>query len=113
MKNKCQCGGTINWKVINGPLGSSMHKGLCKECNSIYTDDETPDHKLGKRLAHDMGVVDWENKSLLNHNTDTQIGYFRAIQHCATCKNAIGEPCTCVDCDCIYCKNKLHEERAL
>ena len=104
-RKKCiDCGSTIDWKVIPGELGKAHHRGLCISCSAIYHENELPEHIEGRALARKIGAVKINSRHLKGLSTNTKIGYYREIQHCATCQNAIGEPCECIDCNCIYCK---------
>lgn len=106
-QKKCDCGGIIDWKVVNASLGRAFHKGLCIKCNSVYTEHEVPEHKLGRKLANEIGIIKTDDKRLKRQSVNTQIGYYRAIQHCSTCRNPIGVVCRCKNCNCIYCKQKI------
>jgi hypothetical protein len=106
-EDKCpECGGKINWKVVRGELGSSFYNGLCKKCNIIFRRGEIPDLKRGRELARRLKVKNALDKRLTQYNTDIQVGYLRAIQHCDTCglPDNAGKYCKCTKCKCIYCR---------
>lgn len=101
-----ECKGKLDWKVIYGGLGNPTYSGLCKKCNIVLKDRETPDLKKGRKIAENLRIKHTLDKRLTGFNADVQLGYFRTIQHCGTCglPDYAGKYCKCKKCKCIYCR---------
>jgi len=106
---KCpECKKEMKWQegllTDSGSRDKEVGRYYCMKCRIFARPKESKEVRKGRALAHELGVVNWNDKRLLAQSASAQIGYFREIQHCATCGNAIGEPCLCKNCDCLYCR---------
>lgn len=108
--DKCPiCNKPMGWTegLLNstGSVDGTVGRYGCIDCRLFEREKESRATTKGRELAHTLKIKNPFDKNLIKYDIATQIGYFREIQHCKTCKNNMGEPCICEgNCDCLYCK---------
>jgi hypothetical protein len=96
--------------LSDGALDITKGRYGCSHCNIFMKQTESRAIIKGRALAHTLKIKHVLDKKLTKHSCATQIGFFRELQHCATCHNDFGDPCTCKGkCNCLYCKNLRQE----
>jgi hypothetical protein len=97
----------------SGSRDMTVGRHFCVPCNLTCKPTESRAIRKGKKLA-ESGVLKGAHaldKRVTSMSLGNQLGYLRARQHCATCGNNMGEPCTCKGkCNCLYCKIERGEE---
>ncbi len=79
----------------------------CVPCGVIDKMQDSRATRRGKRMAEDLVGVPCMDKRITSQSVGVQIGILRAQQHCATCGNNMGDPCTCKGkCNCVYCRER-------
>ncbi len=111
---KCpECGEPMSWAeglLMDGGRSMEVGKFSCMKCGLFKVPKESRATRRGRKLAHDLIDVHCMDKRITQYDAATQIGILREQQHCATCGNAMGEPCTCKGkCDCLYCRIRKEE----
>lgn len=106
---KCpKCDSPMEWTeglLRDGARDISMGRYSCPHCLLFEAPKESRATQKGRELAHDLIGVDCMSRAITGLSIATQIGILRERQHCTTCDNALGEPCTCKGkCDCLYCR---------
>ena len=87
-----------------GSRDMTKGKYSCMHCLIFVNAKESRATVKGRALAHGLVGVSAMSKRITSQSCAEQIGLLRERQHCTTCHNDMGEPCTCTDCDCLYCR---------
>ena len=105
-EEKCsECKGKILWKSIVDDLGAPLYQGHCPKCAIVFKGREDPELARGRKLAENLINVSCMDKRVTQHSVNTQIGFLRAKQHCATCEGSyLYDSCKCKNCKCLHCQ---------
>jgi hypothetical protein len=110
-----ECGKLMAW--TEGLLGGAGARGVetgrcsCLPCRIFMKPVESRDITKGKKMAENLRGVHFMDKKITKQSCAVQIGILRARQHCKTCDNSMGDPCTCNGkCNCLYCRDRRGED---
>ena len=95
--------------LSDGGLHVDTGRYSCSTCNIFVNMEESRAVRKGRELANVLPFdIHCMDKRVTSQSCGTQIGILREQQHCATCKNDMGEPYTCDGkCNCVYCQSKV------
>ena len=92
------CNAPMVWTeglLSDGGVDPTTGKYGCPRCHTAAEMTESRAVKRGRALAHDLKGVPAMSRAITHFSGGTQIGILRERQHCKTCHNNMGDPCTC------------------
>lgn len=107
---KCPlCKEPMDWTeglLIDGSVDFSHGRYSCVKCGVLVAPTDSRDTRKGKRMAEKLPLdISCMDERITSQNAAVQVGILRAQQHCKTCSNNMGDPCTCEGkCNCLYCR---------
>jgi len=105
-----ECGNPMGWTeglLKDGGVDSTVGRYGCMPCRIFAKPTESRAIRKGKELAPQYVKKRNRVRSIMKYKIGTQIGILRALQHCATCDNDAGSPCTCNGkCNCPHCMDR-------
>lgn len=108
---KCpECGKPMSWTeglLKHGSRDKGVGRFSCRPCGLFKTPGDSREIREGKAMASEFVGQRNVVKKIMRFSGTVQLGILRALQHCKTCENDAGDPCTCEGkCSCPHCLDR-------
>ena len=105
-----ECGKPMGWTeglLSAGSRKPDVGRYSCLPCGLFKKSTDSRAIRKGKAMAPEFVGKRNVVSSIRGLGVGVQLGILRALQHCRTCKNNAGTPCTCDGkCDCPHCLDR-------